>query len=255
MIVEVPRSGAGIVNTTYRRPASGVKSLVSKRPPAGTLPLQLQFAVACAMHVNATDAVEFCCHSPAFDFQHPAKHWIKIRDFAVPRTEAPSAVPCLPPPPSPRPDPQNSESSFESPASKMMGLLLCRRRRCPTPTSVHHRPLCPWLDRFEFPGPLFNHELLRTFTHRSHSPLHLLPVWREVQFRPSTPLSATETTIEFKIALNVQFQPILGHLGLGRFSSPTYAKFLTNLVLYFQLPLPVCPTLLFHLSLPFYQSR
>ncbi|KAJ7655745.1 hypothetical protein DFH06DRAFT_1329175 [Mycena polygramma] len=60
---------------------------------------------------------------------------------------------------------QNFGSSFELAASKKMSLLLCRRPRCSTPTSVHHHPLCPWLNTSSGAR-----ELLRTVTHRFHFP-------------------------------------------------------------------------------------
>ncbi|KAJ7655764.1 hypothetical protein DFH06DRAFT_1329197 [Mycena polygramma] len=46
------------------------RELIRKRLP---LHFQPQSAAACAAHVDTIDAVVFRCHSPAFNFQHPAK--------------------------------------------------------------------------------------------------------------------------------------------------------------------------------------
>ncbi|KAJ7654433.1 hypothetical protein DFH06DRAFT_1415994 [Mycena polygramma] len=151
---EAPRSGADNAEAMYRRPASrvkssahgahtfnapcprpnhfqhcdpriveaprsGMKSFVSKRLPAGTLPFQLHSAVACAMHANTINAVEFCLHtdSPAFDSSTSGEAQIQIWGFGVPRTEASSVALGL------SPTLQSFDSRFALPTSKMTGLL------------------------------------------------------------------------------------------------------------------------------------
>ncbi|KAJ7642708.1 hypothetical protein DFH06DRAFT_1137252 [Mycena polygramma] len=106
IIAEAPRSGAGIVNTMYGRPASGVKSSAKGRR-------QARCVLNCTWPLRPTPStwLSFAFTSPRSISQRPANPQIKIRDFAFPGTGTTRSRLASPPSASA----SNSDAIFGSP--------------------------------------------------------------------------------------------------------------------------------------------